>query len=104
LIATITGVGARVYLCTPTVIGEKTDGKNGLDPMLDEYAEISRKVATDTKTPLVDLHKAFQDYLKEHNKNNAEKGILTGDRVHLNEAGNKLVASEMLKAVGEELK
>ena len=104
LITKINGVGARVHLCTPTVIGEKTDGKNGLDPMLDEYAEISRKVATDTKTPLVDLHKAFQDYLKENNKTNAEKGVLTADRVHLNEKGNHLVAAEMLKAIGEDLK
>jgi len=47
---------------------------------------------------------AFQDFLKANNPENKEKGILTGDRVHLNDAGNKLVAQEMLKALGEELK
>ena len=104
LIAKITANGARVYLCTPTVIGEKTGGANQQDAMLDEYSDISRKVATDTKSPLVDLHKAFQDYLKEHNTKNEEKGVLTVDRVHLNDAGNKLVATEMLKVLGEELK
>ena len=104
LVAKISAAGARVLLCTPSVIGEKTGGQNPQDTMLDEYADISRKVAADTKTQLVDLRKAFLEHLKANNPENKEKGILTGDRVHLNEAGNKLVASEMLKALGEELK
>ena len=36
--------------------------------------------------------------------NNAQKkasGILTTDRVHLNEAGNRLVAQTILKSLGE---
>jgi sialate O-acetylesterase len=39
------------------------------------------------------------DYLKEHNKENKERGVLTGDRVHLNGAGNTLVADMMLAAL-----
>lgn len=101
IIAQIKGVGARVILCTPSVIGEKTDGSNKQDKMLAEYADISRKVAKDVDVPLCDLSKAFWDYLKENNKENKEKGVLTGDRVHLNAAGNKLVAETMLKALGE---
>ncbi|HCE45514.1 MAG TPA: G-D-S-L family lipolytic protein [Lentisphaeria bacterium] len=104
LITKINAAGARVILCTPTVIGEKKAGANKLDAMLDEYSEISRKVAADTKTQLCDLRKAFQDYITANNPEDKEKGILTGDRVHLNAAGNKLVAQTMLKAVGEELK
>jgi lysophospholipase L1-like esterase len=34
-----------------------------------------------------------------HNAENKESGILTTDRVHLNDAGNQLVAEEMLKAL-----
>jgi isoamyl acetate esterase len=104
LIARINAAGARVILCTPTVIGEKAPGTNKLDAMLDEYSEISRKVATDTKTQLCDLHKAFQDYLKTNNPDNKDRGVLTGDGVHLSPAGNKMVAQTMLKALGEELK
>ncbi|MGD0091160.1 MAG: SGNH/GDSL hydrolase family protein [Planctomycetota bacterium] len=104
LISRITQAGARALLCTPTVIGEKASGTNNSDAMLEEYCEISRKVATETKTPLVDLHKAFLDYLKANNPDNKERGILTADGVHLSDAGNKLVAEQMLKAVGEELK
>jgi lysophospholipase L1-like esterase len=99
LIKRITAAGARVILCTPSVIGEKTGGANPQDAMLDEYSEISRKVATETKTQLCDLHKAFQDYEKANNPDNKDKGILTGDGVHLNEKGNKLVADEMMKAL-----
>jgi lysophospholipase L1-like esterase len=104
LIARINAAGARVIMCTPTVIGEKAVGTNKLDAMLEEYSEISRKVATETKSQLCDLRKAFLDHLKANNPNDQEKGILTGDRVHLNPAGNKLVAQTMLKALGEELK
>ena len=103
LITRINAAGARVILCTPTVIGEKTGGANKLDAQLDEYSDISRKVAAETKSQPCDLRKAFVDYLKTNNPENKEKGVLTGDRVHLNEAGNKLVAETLLKAVGETL-
>ena len=92
--------GARVLLCTPSVIGEKHDGSNSLDAKLDEYADISRKVAKETKAPLCDLRQAFLDHLKKHNPENRERGILTTDRVHLNEAGNRFVAEVMLKSLG----
>jgi isoamyl acetate esterase len=101
IIGKITDSGARVLLCTPSVIGEKTGGANKLDPKLDEYADISRSVAKETKVSLCDLRKAFQDYLKEHNAKNEDKGLLTGDRVHLNDAGNKFVAETILKSLGE---
>ena len=99
IIAKIQEAGARVVLCTPSVIGEKTGGANTLDTRLDEYADISRKVAMELKLPLCDLRKAFVDYLKTNNPDNKEKGILTGDTVHLNEAGNKLVAETILKTI-----
>jgi isoamyl acetate esterase len=90
---------ARVVLCTPTVIGEKKAGTNSLDAKLDEYADLSRKVAKDTGVPLCDLHKAFQDYLTRHNPKDQESGVLTNDRVHLNDAGNKLVAETILATI-----
>jgi isoamyl acetate esterase len=92
--------GARVVLCTPSVIGEKNDGSNSNDAKLDEYAEISRSVAKDLKVPMCDLRKEFQAYEKDHNPDNKEQGILTGDRVHLNDAGNQFVAAAILKALG----
>jgi lysophospholipase L1-like esterase len=86
-----------VIVCTPSVIGEKKAGANSLDAKLDEYSEVSRKVAKETGSHLCDLRKAFADHLAKHNEADKDKGILTGDRVHLNDAGNALVAAEILK-------
>ncbi len=91
--------GAAVVLCTPTVIGEKQDAANTLDAKLDQYSDISRKTAKELKLPLCDLRKAFLDHLKLHNKENADKGVLTSDRVHLNQAGNQFVADTMLEII-----
>lgn len=99
IIGKIQKAGARVVLCTPTVIGEKKTGTNTLDAKLDQYAEISRKVAKETDVPLCDLRKAFVDYLAKHNADDEEKGVLTTDRVHLNDAGNKLVAETILATI-----
>lgn len=99
VIAKIKADGARVVLCTPSVIGEKKAGANSLDGQLDEYSDISRKVARETESQLCDLRKAFVDYLVKNNPDDKEKGVLTGDRVHLNEAGNKLVAETILAVI-----
>lgn len=72
--------------------------------MLEEYSAISRKVAVDTGATLFDLRKAFLDHLKEHNSANQERGILTGDGVHLNVAGNEFVAAQAAEAMVKALK
>jgi lysophospholipase L1-like esterase len=96
IIGKIKNIGAKVILCTPSVIGEKRNGTNQIDGMLDEYAEISRKVASETGVQLLDLHKDFVNYLSANNSENKGKGILTVDGVHLNDTGNRFVAKEML--------
>jgi lysophospholipase L1-like esterase len=90
---------AKIILCTPAVIGEKTDGSNQQDGDLTEYSKIIRGLAQKNGLPLVDLRKAFIDYNNEHNKENKDRGILTTDRVHLNAIGNQLVADEIWKAI-----
>ena len=101
VIGKITAAGARVVLCTPSVIGEKADGSNINDKKLDEYSEISRKVAKELKLPVCDLRKAFLAYEKENNSTNKARGVLTGDGVHLNAEGNRFVAEQMLKMFGD---
>ena len=99
IIGKLQKAGSRVLLCTPSVIGEKQDGANPLDAKLDQYAELSRQVAAETSVPVCDLRKAFVEYLKTNNPKNADRGILTGDGVHLNEAGNRFVAETMLESL-----
>jgi lysophospholipase L1-like esterase len=96
----IKAAGSRVVICTPSVIGERTDGKNDLDKPLDEFAELSRAVARDTQSQLIDLRLAFVEHLKSANPEDAANGILTSDGVHLNEAGNQFVARVMLRELG----
>lgn len=93
--------GARVVLATPSVIGEKADGSNGMDKMLDEFAAVSRQVAMANGATLLDLRKSFLDHLQSYNVAGEEEGILTTDGVHLNDEGNRFVAVRMLEAVGE---
>jgi lysophospholipase L1-like esterase len=103
LIEKISDTGATIVLATPSVIGEKTDGSNKLDALLDEYAAISRTVAKDTGTTLCDLRVAFIERLKEINPDNKERGVLTRDSVHLNAAGNQFVAEQTAQSIAEAL-
>lgn len=99
LINKIQANGAKVILCTPAVIGERTDFSNPQDGDMNHYANIIRKIAAKNNVKLVDLRKAFLAYNKDHNPDNKESGILTTDRVHLNDVGNQLVADQMLAAL-----
>jgi len=99
LINKIQGVGSKVILCTPSVIGEQKDGKNELDEELNKYAAGIRELAVKNNLPLCDLRKVFTDYEAANNSEDLEKGVLTTDRVHLNETGNKLVAAQLLPLV-----
>jgi isoamyl acetate esterase len=89
----------QAVLCTPAAIGERTDYSNQLDGDLNRYSNIIRSIALKNHLPLVDLRKIFLDYNLKNNPENKEQGILTTDRVHLNPAGNKLVAESMLKTL-----
>jgi lysophospholipase L1-like esterase len=91
--------GIKIILATPAVIGERIDSSNELDGDLNRYSTLIRSIAAKNKLPLVDLRKSFLDYSKANNPENKEQGILTTDRVHLNDKGNELVAAEMWKAV-----
>jgi lysophospholipase L1-like esterase len=99
LITKLQKVGSKVIVCTPAVIGERTDSSNQQDGDLNRYSGIIRDLAAKHNCPLVDLRKEFLAYNLQNNPTNRESGILTTDRVHLNDAGNQLVADLMLKAV-----
>jgi len=89
----------KVVVCTPSVIGEKKNGANPQDPDLDKYSSVIRKLATTYNCTLIDLRAAFAKYETDNNAGDSESGILTTDRVHLNDKGNQLVADEMIKGL-----
>lgn len=99
LIQDLRASGAEVVLATPSTIGEMAQGENALDAKLDAYAAISRTVAAEEGAVLCDLRTSFFDHLRLFNTMNLKKGILTGDGVHLNQAGNTLVAIEAARSL-----
>jgi lysophospholipase L1-like esterase len=89
----------KIILCTPASIGEKYDNTNEQDGDLNKYSNIIRRIAADQHLTLVDLRSDFEEYEKANNPGNLEKGILTADGVHLNDAGNKFVAGLMAEGI-----
>ena len=99
LIAKLKAKNIKIALCTPAAIGERTDFSNELDGDLNNYSNIIRSLAAKNGVPLIDLRTSFLEYNKRNNPENKESGILTSDRVHLNDKGNQLVADEMWKVI-----
>ncbi|RVU26661.1 G-D-S-L family lipolytic protein [Sandaracinomonas limnophila] len=95
LIKRLQNTGAQVVICTPTVIGEKNDNTNENDGDLNFFSGMIRKIAENNKVKLIDLRKSFMDYEVKNNIENKASGVLTTDRVHLNEAGNQFLAETM---------
>ncbi|MEP7373585.1 MAG: GDSL-type esterase/lipase family protein [Chitinophagaceae bacterium] len=89
----------KVLVCTPSVIGEKKNSANPQDADLDKYSAVIRKLATTYNCTLIDLRAAFAKYEMESNSEDKESGVLTTDRVHLNDKGNQLVADQMIKGL-----
>lgn len=95
LIQRIQKSGSQVVICTPTLIGEKYDSTNENDGDLNYFSTVIRKIAQDEKCKLIDLRKSFIEYETKFNTENKALGILTSDRVHLNDAGNIFLAEVM---------
>jgi lysophospholipase L1-like esterase len=91
--------GIQVIVCTPAVIGEKTDNSNQQDGDLNFYSNWLRSFTAKNNIPLVDLRAAFISYNLKNNLQNKESGILTTDRVHLTPAGNLFVAESMWNVI-----
>jgi lysophospholipase L1-like esterase len=104
LTAVVTHCGAKVVLCTPHCIGERKRGTNKSDQRLEQLCDTIKKIAEKNDYVVCDLRQGFTDYLITHNPEDRCDGVLTLDRVHLNDDGNKLVAKLMLETFGESKK
>lgn len=101
IIKKLTDKNIKVAVCTPATIGEKTDFTNEMDGDLNKYSGIIRDIAAKNNLPLIDLRKIFLAHNLKNNSENKDRGILTRDGVHLNEAGNQLVADEVWKVISK---
>ncbi len=99
VVGKLQAAGIKVIVCTPAVIGERTDNSNQQDGDLNLYSNWLRNFTEKNNLPLVDLRAGFMRFNVKNNPQNKESGMLTTDRVHLSPAGNKLVAEEMWKVI-----
>lgn len=88
--------GIKPVILTATVIHENLDSPE--NAKLVPYNEFLRKLAHDRHLPLADLNAAFQERLKKENK--PKSLVLTKDGVHMVLEGDRLMATEILKAFG----
>jgi len=88
--------GVTVVLLTATVIHENLGSPE--NAKLAPFNEFLRGLAKTKKVPLADLNAMFQEHIKAANR--PGKNVLTGDGVHMNEAGDKLMAVGVLRAFG----
>jgi lysophospholipase L1-like esterase len=89
--------GVKVIILTSTMIGE--DQPNPNNQKLVAYNDFLKELAKEKKCLLADLNADMQAIIA---KAGAEKkgNILTGDGVHMNPAGNEMMALGVLKAFG----
>lgn len=86
--------GTKVVILTATLIGSKTDDE--LNTKAKPYNAFLRELAAQRNLPLADLSAA----MIEAQGPNGEKATLTADGVHMNYAGDKMMALGVLKAFG----
>ena len=89
--------GVKVMILTATVIGEELDNDN--NKKLAPYNAFLRELAKEKKCLLADLNADMQAIIA---KAGPEKNgnLLTKEGIHMNPAGNKMMATGVLKAFG----
>lgn len=85
----------KVVILTATVIGEELD--NDYNKKLASYNEFLRSLAKEKRYLLADLNALFQKRIKIIPKSGR---LLTSDGVHMNPAGDKVIAEGILRAFG----
>ena len=111
IISDIKNQGAKIVLCTPTLIGENSgeftlvnqfkdvETMERMNGDLDNFSDVIRELSNEFNTDLLDLRDIFMTYVSENNLNNEPSGLLTYDGVHLNELGEKMIADEMIRFI-----
>ena len=90
--------GIKVMILTATMIGE--DQPNANNQKLVAYNDFLRELAKEKKCPLADLNADMQAGVAELKKTTPKGNVMTADGVHMNGAGNKMMATGILRAFG----
>ncbi len=99
LVDKVQAAGIKPIILTATMIYE--DPQNELNRKLAAYNDFLRQLAASRSLLLVDLSADMQNIIAEKAKNNIKAGtILTTDGVHMNPAGNQMMAKGILRGFG----
>lgn len=90
--------GVKVMLLTSTMIGE--DQSNAMNQKLAGYNAFIKALAKEKKCLLADLNANMQEGLKKFPADAPKGKQLTSDGVHMNKAGNIMMARGVAKAFG----
>ena len=89
--------GINVIILTSTMI--KEDADNELNQKLRSYNDFLIQLSKEKQCRLADLNKLMQETVKSMEKNDRGNTV-TSDGVHMNSAGNMMMAKGVLKAMG----
>jgi lysophospholipase L1-like esterase len=89
----------KVLLLSPTLVYEDLDGEE--NRRVSTYVRAGQKLATELDVPYLNLYRGFREsVLAFQRRAGMSTLLLTTDGVHLNDAGNALMAGMILKALG----
>ena len=98
IIERIRKAGAGVVLCTSVPMSGHYGlrnlpayKQNGLNYLVKQYAEVTRRLAKELGLPLAEVHEAFEKH--------PQRDALIPDGIHPNAAGQRLIADTILPAV-----
>lgn len=80
----------RIFLMEPTIIEETIEAKGNI--LLKDYVAVIHQLAEKYDATIVPTHQVFIEYIQKPNHQ-----VLTTDGVHMNSAGNMLMAQTWLK-------
>ena len=89
-----------IGICSPLLLGDKIDGTNDYDALIEEISGVVRQVSIDFHATFIDLRIQLMKFLETYNVENVPHSILTLDEYHLNEVGHRLVATVLFQALG----
>jgi len=95
IVGRVRKAGAGVVLCTSLPMSGKywlrdlaAYKQNGLNYLVKQYADVTRRLAKEFGLPLAEVHEAFEKH--------AERDALIPDGIHPNPAGQRLIADTLL--------
>lgn len=99
MVARAQAAGAKVVIVSATVIYE--DLGNRLNEKAKPYNAALKEIAKKRHATFVDFQKPFRSLIETYRKTTgARDNLLTGDGVHMNAPGNRVMAYTLLQALG----